>query len=156
MLTGRQMAFVEEYLIDLDPHQAALRAGYYSGTTGQSLLKKKEIRELIDAAMKERQERTQVTIDMVVAELAKIAFSDLKDFVKWSKSGRIGLRPCDQVDGRVLAAIEETVNGKSRTKKVKLYDKLKALELLGKHLGMFSDNLNVNADMKVTIVDDIK
>lgn len=156
MITGRQMAFVEEYLKDLDPFQAALRAGYYSGSTGQSLMKRKEIRELIDKAIKERQCRTQVDADMVVAELARIAFSDLKDFVRWSKSGRIGLRPCDQVDGRVLASIEETVSGKSKTRKVKLHDKLKALELLGRHLGMFTDNLKVDADMQVQIIDDIK
>jgi phage terminase small subunit len=156
MLRPRQQIFVEEYLKDLDAQQAALRAGY-KGNTGSELLKNPNIAEAIKEAIEERQARTQVTVDLVVAELAKIAFSDLTDFVTWKKSGRIGLRPCDQIDGHVLSSIEETISsGGAKTRKVKLYDKLKALELLGKHLGMFTDNLNLSGNVSVQIVDDIK
>jgi phage terminase small subunit len=152
---GKQLLFVEEYLKDLDSYQAALRAGYKNGGTGQNLLNNPDIKALIDERIEERK-LMGVTPDMVIAELARIAFADLTDFVKWTKTGRIGLRPCDQVDGKVLSSIEETINGKTKTRKVKLHDKLKALELLGRHLGMFTDNLKVDADMQVQIIDDIK
>ena len=157
-ISERMARFVDEYLLDpeLNAFQAAKRAGYKSGDRGAELLRKTEIKELIEAKQADRSLRTGVSQDMVVAELVKIAFSNLKDFVTWTQSGRIGFRPMDMVDGAVLSEISESITKNGRTKKIKLHDKLKALELLGKHLGMFKDDSNINVNIGVQIVDDIR
>ncbi|MFD1407534.1 terminase small subunit [Kroppenstedtia eburnea] len=85
-LTSKQQRFVEEYLVDLNATQAAIRAGYSqrnAGKIGHELLGKEKIAEAIDRAKAERSERTEVSQDMVVKQLAKIAFADIKDVVSW-------------------------------------------------------------------------
>jgi Phage terminase, small subunit len=162
-LTAKQEKFIQEYLIDLNATQAAIRAGY-SAKTAEVIafenLRKPYLQAAIQEAMQERAKRTQVTQDMIVNELAKIAFSDLKSVVSWTKDGKIIVKPSDEVDGTIMSEISETeINYGDyikRTKKVKLHDKLRALELLGRHQGMFKDNLNINAEVGVQIVDDIK
>lgn len=163
-LTPKQKAFVEEYLIDLNATQAAIRAGYSkktAGRIGQENLQKPVIQKAIQDHMKEREKRTRVTADRVVHELAKIAFADLKDYIKWDENGVVIINSND-VDGSVLAEVSETTNiqtfpngGETERiqKKIKLHDKMKALEMLGKHLGMFKDNVNVEG--KVQIIDNI-
>jgi phage terminase small subunit len=165
-LTEKQRSFIEEYLVDLNATQAALRAGYSEKTAysqGQRLLKNVEIQDIIQERMKERSKRTEVTSDRVVEELAKIAFSDLKDFVHWDENG-VTILDSEHVDGSVLAEISETTNiqtfpngGESERiqKKVKPHDKMKALEMLGKHLGMFKETVQHEGKLGVTIVDDI-
>ncbi len=158
-LTFKQQRFVDEYLIDLNATQAAIRAGFSVKTAeqqGHQLLKKTLVSEAIAKAMAERSKRTSVSQDRIVQQLAKIAFSDLKDYVEWNGDS-ITLKDSDEVDGSVIQSITETMLPKGGIKKeIKLNDKMKALELLGKHLGMFKDNVNINANMGVTIVDDIK
>ncbi|MEZ2659298.1 terminase small subunit [Aneurinibacillus aneurinilyticus] len=158
-LTFKQQRFVDEYLIDLNATQAAIRAGFSVKTAeqqGHQLLKKTSVSEAIAKAMAERSKRTSVSQDRIVQQLAKIAFSDLKDYVEWNGDS-ITLKDSDEVDGSVIQSITETMLPKGGIKKeIKLNDKMKALELLGKHLGMFKDNVNINANMGVTIVDDIK
>jgi len=158
-LTEKQEAFVREYLIDLNATKAAERAGYSKKTAysiGQENLKKPEIQTALKEAIENRQKRTEVTQDMVVEQLAKIAFSDLKDFVSWGEDG-ITLRSSEEVDGTILQSVSEMMLPKGGAKtEIKLNDKMKALELLGKHLGMFKDNVNVNGNIGVTIVDDIE
>lgn len=162
-LNPQQRRFVEEYIIDLNAQEAAIRAGYAvnsASVQGCRLLTKDKIKAAIEDAMHERSRRTGVTADKLVEQLAKIAFSDLKSFVEWDKDGVIIKDPA-QIDGTVLAEIAEqwteTPQGfKNGRTKIKLNDKLKAIELLGKHLGMFRENVNVNGSMAVTIVDDIE
>lgn len=157
-LTPKQKRFVEEYLIDLNATQAAIRAGYSEKTArkiGNENLTKPDIQSVIQEKIQEREKRTEVTSDRVVQELAKIAFADLKDFVTWDENG-VMIIDSDQVDGTVLAEISETTNiqtfpngGESERiqKKVKPYDKMKALEMLGKHLGMLTDKVEVSGEM---------
>lgn len=81
-LTPRQEAFVNEYLIDLNATQAAIRAGYSKKTADKQatqLLGKTSISQAIQAAMDERKERTEITQDRVIKEIAKYAFKDASD-----------------------------------------------------------------------------
>lgn len=109
-LTDRQARFCEEYLIDLNATQAAIRAGYSEKTAREQAaqnLSKLNIQEKIAELKAERSKRTEITQDSVIQELAAVARAEVKG--------------------------------------VRAVDKLKALELLGKHLGMFVERYEVNA-----------
>lgn len=143
-LNARQQAFVAEYCVDLNATQAAIRAGYSERTAysqGQRLLKHVEVAAAIREAQEKREERTQVSQDQVVFELARIAFGDVRAL--FDEEGR--LRRPHELTAEVAAAISSievvTVSrGEGEVEhvaKVRAWNKLKALELLGKHLGMF-------------------
>lgn len=152
-LTDKQKRFVEEYLIDLNATQAAIRAGYSINNAdkiGSELLGKTRVSEAISKAMAERSRRTGISQDRVVNELAKIAFVNMLDVV--DEEGRI--RSTASEDD--LACIESikhkessSINGDSTEREVKIASKLKALELLGKHLGMWNDKLDVNMNVPI-------
>lgn len=153
-LTEKQKRFVEEYLIDLNATQAAIRAGYKVDNARQTAtenLAKPYISEAIEKALAERSRRTGINQDRVINELAKIAFAKITDIV----NGDCEILPdADEAD---LAAIEsvkvKTIPTKSGEtgveREVKLSSKLKALELLGKHLGMWNDKLDVNMNVPI-------
>lgn len=141
-LTEKQKRFVEEYLNDLNATQAAIRAGYSPNTAnriGSENLTKPDVKNAIQKAIAARQERTKITQDRVLQELAGIAFANGADFVKVVGHGAaqmVEIMPTDELDSDKRAAIsgiEETKYGI----KVSTCDKVRALELLGKHLGMF-------------------
>lgn len=138
-LTPRQERFVDEYLIDLNATQAAIRAGYSEKTAysmGQRLLKNVEIQSVIQKRRQDRERRTEITQDRVLQELAAIAFARGTDYASVSTGGVVGIKPTDELNDTQKAAvlsIKETRNGVE----IKLADKVGALELLGKHLGMF-------------------
>lgn len=154
-LTEKQQRFVEEYLIDLNATQAAIRAGYSAKTAneqGCQNLAKLSIQQAIAEKMAERSKRTGINQDRIVLELAKIAFVKMTDIV--DEEGRI--RP-DATDDD-LSCIESvkykessSMNGDSVEREVKISSKLKALELLGKHLGMWNDKIDVNVAIPVVI-----
>ena len=150
-LTNKQQRFVEEYLIDLNATQAAIRAGYSEKTAEQQgfqLLKKTSVSKAVTEAQKRRSDRTEVTADMVVKELARIGFSDLRNML--TPNGSL-LDPQDWDDdtAAAISSIEVVTNtgegGKDEdgrkivehTHKIKVWDKNSALEKLAKHLGMF-------------------
>lgn len=144
-LTKKQKLFVEEYLIDLNATQAAIRAGYSekrASEMGYQLLQKTTVSEEIQKRMKDRQQRTEITQDRVLQELEKIGFADVTDFVT-IRGGMVQIKstaemPADKIGA--IAGIKEGANGIE----IKLNDKGKALELIGRHLGMFKDNLSVD------------
>lgn len=154
-LTKKQQLFVDEYLIDLNATQAAIRAGYSVNDAkeqGYENLTKPHIQEAVAKSMAERSKRTGVNQDRVVLELAKIAFVKMTDIV--DDHGRIKGNATDDD----LACIEsikykESDNefGGSVEREVKIGSKLKALELLGKHLGMWNDRLDVNVTAPIVI-----
>lgn len=85
-LTPKQARFVEEYLVDLNATQAAIRAGYSEATAysiGHENLSKPEIVEAIAAAQAERSKRTEITADQVLRELARVGFANLADVTDW-------------------------------------------------------------------------
>src|SRR5215213_1985099 len=85
-LTARQARFVEEYLVDLNATQAAIRAGYSARTANEQasrLLANVSVAAAISEALAARAERTQITADQVVEELAAIGFAKLGDYAEW-------------------------------------------------------------------------
>jgi phage terminase small subunit len=141
-MTPKQSRFVEEYLVDLNATRAAIRAGYSAKTAvkiGHQILDK--TRPLIDAALAIRSTRTGVNADRVIRELARVAFADPRSVFSWGPGG-VTLNSSGEMagdDAAVIAEVSETGAGI----KVKMFDKLKALELLGRHLGMFNDKVQV-------------
>jgi len=159
-LTAKQQRFVEEYLIDLNATQAAIRAGFSvkrASEIGYQLLQKTTVKNAIDKAMAERSRRTGISQDRVLQELAKIAFVNATDIINMDDATIKG--DANREDTAAIASIRvktiPTEAGEITEREVKICDKLKALELLGRHLSMFNDKLNVNAEMAVKIVDDI-
>ena len=154
-LTPRQQRFVDEYLIDLNGTQAAIRAGYSQKTANQiaaEYLAKPNIAHTVAVAMAARSARTGVTQDRVVRELARIAFVDPTKVVDFC-TGMI--KPNLTEDDRAALAGVKVKDGDSGTEReVKLADKLKALELLGKHLNLFTDAVQLTVDVP-RIIDDI-
>lgn len=154
-LTEKQQRFVDEYLIDLNATQAAIRAGYSAKTAceqGARLLANVKIQGIIAEHMAERSKRTGVNQDRIVRELAKIAFVNLTDIV--DEEGRIRSNATDE-DLSCLESIKykesSSDTGDSVEREVKIASKLKALELLGKHVGMWNDKLNVEMDAELNI-----
>ena len=154
-MTDKQKRFVEEYLIDLNATQAAIRAGYSPKTAneqGNRLLTNVSVQTELNKQMAKRSRRTGVTQDRVVRELAKIAFLDMTQVV--DDHGRIK----DDATPEDRACIESIKyksssgdQGESVEREVKVASKLKALELLGKHLGMYSDKLNIEGAVPIVI-----
>lgn len=136
-LTPKQQLFVEQYLVDLNATAAAKRAGYSERTAyaiGRENVQKPEIAAAIQAAMTERSKRTEITMDMVVRELAKVAFTDPRRYMSWGGRGGAKLRPSSELTDDDAAAVAE-VSKVGRNVKFKLHDKVGALKVLKEHLG---------------------
>ena len=158
-MTGKQNRFVEEYLIDLNATQAAIRAGYSPKTAneqGARLLANASIRAAVDKAEAERSRRTGINQDRVIREIAKLAFLNPVDVIDMDEATVKGEAHRD--DTACIASVKvktiPTDDGPITEREVKTYDKLKALELLGKHLGMFTDKLKVEGVVPVVITGD--
>lgn len=167
-LTDKQQRFVEEYLVDLNATQAAIRAGYAaSGASveGTRLLANAKIASCVAEAQAKRAARTAITADKVLKELAKIGFSDIRKAVRWYSQTNVAAVDLDEdqqalagegeirfavanqvelvssadIDDETAAAISEIGQTASGALKVKLHDKRAALVDIGRHLGMFKD-----------------
>ncbi len=152
-LTRKQEGFVSQYLVDLNATQAAYRAGYRGHNTGYMLMQREDVVDAIAKAMKGRMARTELTQDRVLKALSEIAFTSACAFVK-VEDGRVVVRDTDTLPPEAraaIASIKETKYGITVT----TYDRVRALEMLGKHMGMFTDRINVTGDVGVQIVDDI-
>lgn len=173
-LTEKQRLFVEEYLIDLNATQAALRAGYSSKTAysmGNENLKKPQIKAAIERRMKVRENRTEITQDMVIQELAKIAFADSSAFAKVVSKPVKAKQVNPETGEPEIVEIEQqfveiaetddlspdqraAISGIKETKfgiAVESYDKTRALELLGKHLNIFTEKVEHTGDQTITV-----
>ena len=145
-LNQKQSRFVDEYLIDLNATQAAIRAGYSKKTAGQigeKLLKKAEIQNIISERIRLRAKRTEITQDLVLNELAKIAFGDIRALFD-GDGNLISIPSLPAEAAAMLSGFDATVSGGEKpeiTKKVKLNDRIRALELIGRHLKMFTDKV---------------
>lgn len=159
-LTPKQERFVAEYLVDLNATRAAIRSGYSAKTAPEQasrLLSNVKVSEAVQAAMQARSQRTEITQDMVLRELAKIGFSDIRKVVRWGatelrttegKDGEAVTEPyhglrlvaADEIDDDTAAAIAEVSEGRDGLK-VKFHDKKGALVDIGRHIGMFKDRV---------------
>lgn len=137
-LTDKQKRFVEEYLIDLNATQAAIRAGYSEQTAysiGQRLLKKVEVQEAIQQAQNKRSERTQITQDEVIRRLIENVD------ISMGKKATVITIPSKSENGEVVGNdVAQFVYEPSAANK--------ALELLGKHLGIFKDGVDITSGGK--------
>lgn len=152
-LTPKQALFVVEYLKDLNAEQAALRAGY-SATTARrgAILSDPRVQRAVEEGAKARADRTQINADWVLRRLAAMADADMSDLYgpggellpadQWPEVWRRGL-----VAG-VESAEEAGQDGEAGAtlRKVKLADRLKVLELIGRHVGVgaWRDKVDVN------------
>lgn len=153
-LTPKQQRFVEEYLIDLNATQAAIRAGYSEDTAneiGSQNLAKLSVRAAIDAALAERSKRTEITADMVLMELGRIGFSNINNYLRFNPTGVEMFDSSKMNDDalRCISEISETVTKEGGTVKFKLHDKVSALEKIGKHLGMFKDKVEHSGNVAI-------
>lgn len=156
-MTKKQKRFCEEYLIDLNATQAAIRAGYSpdtAGAIGAENLTKPEIQRAVARAMAERSRRTGVNAERVVLELAKVAFVNVGNVIDATDATlKEDAAPED------LAAIQsikvKDMGEMGIEREIRMADKLKALELLGRHLGMFNDKMRLDAKLDTGKLDSI-
>ena len=154
-MTKKQKRFVEEYLIDLNAAQAAIRAGYSPHTAkdiGCENLAKPNIAAAISQAMAERSRRTGINQDRVLQELARIGFAKITDVVD-PETAKIKPDASDD-DLACIQSIKIKPNEFGTEREVKLYDKKSALVDLGKHLGLFKDKVELTGDMDLNITVD--
>jgi|SRR6185503_13120087 len=152
-LTDKQAMFVQEYIVDLNATQAAIRAGYSeesASVIGCENLTKPYIQAAVQKAMDLRSERVQITADRVLVELAKIGFADVRDMFTDSDQIKCVKNLPDDIAAAVQSieivtrpdGVDE--NGDKTVEhihKIKLADKKSSLELLGKHLKLFADRI---------------
>lgn len=148
----RRDLFVKEYLVDLNATQAAIRCGYSKKTAdraGSRLLRNVEVQREVSEAMAKRAGKLELTAERVLAELALIAFSDPRQFAKWNKDGVV-LEDSETLDpdhARCIAEVSSSPGPYGTTIKFKLHDKKGAIELLGKHMKLFTDRIEHTADL---------
>lgn len=160
-MTKKQKVFVEEYLIDLNATQAAIRAGYSPETAQEQssrLLSNVMVQNAIAKAMAERSRRTGINQDRIILELAKIALVNpgkvinTKDATIEENATEDDLAAVQSV--KVKKSYSET--GETTEREVRMADKVRALELLGRHLGMWNDKLQVSGlETEKSKLDDI-
>jgi len=170
-ITDKMKRFINEYLVDFNATQAAIRAGYSESTAQEQssqLLARPDIRALIAEGQKAIAERTQSFQDDAVSELKIVGFSDLADFLTVKEGGIVEQKSFDQLtkaQTKCIKKIKQTVRSshsadgtllhQTATLEIELHDKLKALELLGRHLGMFNDTLRLEGALPLTISFDV-
>lgn len=151
-MTNSQKRFCDEYLIDFNATRA-YKAAYKScrkdetaNVNGSKLLRNTKVQEYIAEKQQEMQERNKITQDTIIQELAKIALFNIKDI--YNEDGT--LKKVTELDDDTAKAISGVkILQKAGAMKIilsKTNDKTKALELLGKHLGMFKENVNLTHD----------
>ena len=163
-LNAQQRRFIEEYLVDLNATQAAIRAGYSKKTArsqGQRFLTREDVQEELQAAMAERSRRVEIDQDRVLKEEATIAFSDLRQL--FLEDGTM-VAPSELPEevARAVAGFEiiETFDkdgNKTVKYKYRLWDKGRSLERIGKHLGMYVERKEIDftdGGFEIKIVED--
>jgi len=143
-LTPKQERFVREYLVDLNTTQAAIRTGYSKKTAysiGQENLKKPEVAAEIKKAQKALAKKAKVTAESVIAEMGRIAFANMQDYLDVSDptKPKVDLSRLTPAQASVIAEATVDKQGFNQRVKIKLHDKLSALTQLGMHLGLFKD-----------------
>lgn len=179
-LTEKQKRFCDEYLIDLNATRAYksaypnIKKDETAAAAGARLLRNVKVENYISQRMKDREKRTEITQDRVLKELARIGFANAADFAKVvekeyeevtkDEEGNtidkkiktyktVEIEVTDSVDTDKQAAIAGIKMGANGIE-VKLNDKVKALELIGRHLGMFVDKTELSGDLGLKVVVD--
>lgn len=156
-LTAKEKLFAKFYVIDLNPSEAVIKAGYNmtklsAYVQGCNLLKKSKVQEEIARLQSATSKKLEITAERVIMEMAKIAFSNIGGLFD-PKTGN--LKKVDQMDPNDLAAVSgisiDDLGGNHRqsitTKKIRMYDKIRALEKLGLHLGLFKEKPETSEEL---------
>ena len=156
-MTERDKRFAEEFLIDLNHYAAAIRAGFSPNTAKDASAwireqdpKKPQLKKLVDQLIAERSRRTGITADRVLNELAKLAFVNA-DAVIDPDTAKV--RPDAKREDKAAIQSVTVKSGRIEEREIRLADKTRSLELLGRHLGLFKDNAKIDGAGPV-IVDD--
>lgn len=161
-LTSKQQRFVEEYLIDLNGKQAAIRAGYSeraAEVTASRLLSNVKVAAAVAEQKEARSERTQVNADWVLARLAMEADADLADLYD-DNGNLLPVKEWPLIWRQGLVAGVETVREKgeggdlSSVDKIKISDRVKRLELIGRHIDVqaFKDKVEHSGEMSINVL----
>lgn len=174
-MTNAQKRFCDEYLIDLNATRA-YKVAYpnckkdeTANAASSRMLRNVMVQNYISKKQKEREQRTEITQDRVIEELARIAFFNIKDI--YNEKGQLkSINELDDSTARAISSIkvlqkagamkiEVNMNGKDnevpishideQTVEIKTNDKKGALELLGRHLGMFNDKIKVESETTI-------
>lgn len=161
-ITDKQERFCQEYLIDLNATQAAIRAGYSAekgaGQFARRLMENPRIQARISALKRQTHMATLITREMVLKEIARIAFFDIRKLVdadgKPKRLHELDADTAAALSGLDIAKIGNTVTGEGEVLKFKVSDKNAALEKLAKHLGLFELD-NSQSQPKITNTIDV-
>lgn len=159
-LSPKQEQFAREYLIDLNATAAARRAGYKDPNIGRQLITKNNVSSRLQELMDARAERTEITADKVLKELALIGFSNMADYVEWNGEGVTFKASADLTREQTAVVLEVKSRKRTRVERdsgesvadiedvelsFKLHDKKGALVDIGKHLGMFIERKDITS-----------
>ncbi len=166
-LTNKQKLFCKEYMVDLNATQSAIRAGYSKKTANEQagrLLVNVSVQAEIQKLMDKRSARLDLKADDILNEIKTIAFSDIKDYLSFDENGVIFKDSEEIENSKVISEIssQKTItrsggsgDNKDETERVnfklKLHDKLKALELAGRHLKLFTDRVELSGAVKTPV-----
>lgn len=164
-LTEKQRLFCDEYLIDLNATRAykvvfkSCKTDNTARTNASKLLTNTNIQTYIEQRMKERERRTEITQDRVLKELAKIGFVNAKNLFRDNGSVK-GIDELDEETASAITTIKtnelyegygEDRSQVGETIEIRLCDKIRALELIGKHLGMFKEKIELSGAITTEI-----
>lgn len=163
----RHERFAREYVIDLNRARAAIAAGYHPDQAdhfGALLLNRQEVKRLVRRLMAEKASRLEIKADRVVEELARLGFSNVLDYMQPDEFGsmRLDFSKVTRDQAAAIAEIREDNTGGTgdgQRKQIvrttlKLADKLRALELIGKYLGLYQERMKI--DVEVTFSDKLE
>ncbi len=159
-LTDKEKRFCEEYVIDLNGKQAAIRSEYgnnphTSSSAAIRLLKKQTVQDYIAVLAKKKSSKLELTADRVLKEIMKLAFSNMEDYSGIGIDGEPFL-DMSNISRDQFAAVTELTSEtyidkgtkkKVKKSKIKLSDKTKNLELLGRHLKLFTDKVEHGGEL---------
>ncbi|MGYP003371649609 len=164
-MTPAQKRFCDEYLIDLNATRAYkiaypnCKKDETANANSSRLLRNDKVKEYIEIKQKELEEKSGVTQQRIIEELAKIAFADIRK--AYDNNGNLkSIQDLDDDTAGAIIGVESFEEYEGRgddreyvgdTKKVKMADKIRAAELLGKHLGMFKEKIEISKSSEDTI-----
>ena len=147
-LTDMQQLFVDNYLVTLNAKKSAIAAGYSPDSAsdlGHQLLKHPLVSKQLRKAMSRRAKRLELSADNILREIARVAFSDIRAVMSFDANG-VKVKSSDKIHSDAAAAIQSVEHKLSETKdncnisvKVKMHDKMKALDMAGRHLGLWKE-----------------
>lgn len=151
-LPEKLQIFVNEYLIDLNATRAAIRAGYSAKTAhsqGSRLLNNVDVKDALQAGMAARSERTGINQDKVLESIANLAFYDPRGVISWSDAG-VSIKNSEELTNDQVMQIAEVSQSFNKAGdlvvNVKLADRAKYIKMLGDHLGLFQQKIQLTGE----------